>query len=901
VIGTTLGHYRIVEKIGEGGMGEVYRARDERLDRDVAVKVLPEAVAEDPQRLARFEREAKLLASLSHQNIATLHGLEEHKGQRFLVMELAEGETLAARLKNGAIPVDDALAIARQIAEGLEAAHEIGIIHRDLKPANVMVSPEGRVKVLDFGLAKAWQPEGSDGDITHSPTLTGQMTAAGILLGTAAYMSPEQARGKPLDKRADIWAFGVVLWEMLTAQRLFTGDTVTDVLASVLTNEPKLESLPAATPAPVRRLLSRCLAKDPHNRLRSAADAALELREADAEGPVEVTPGFEQRGVSVATLATLVAASLLVGILAMWWWTCSRRSVGEHVRPARFELPLEGDQQVHIGADDVMVAVSPDGREFAWLRRSVSVATIFIRSLDDLEIHALPGIEIQSQWTNGSLRYSPEGTRLALIDGSSVWILPVDGGIPNRVLRHSTEIWSLEWESAQSLLIAPPNSGLQRLRLGSDRMEPVTTLARDRDEVAHERPRALPDGRGLLMSVGVGNWHDCHIEVVDLASGERHPVIEDASVAEYVDTGHLVFVRDGTVFAVPFDLESLRTTGPPKPVFNGIQMDPLTGRVGQFAVSPSGVVAYVPEYGLGLSRLGWIDRAGEIEPIGLEAGIYLDFRLGPTAGDLVVVRNHNHSAQLELYDLRRGVRSRLTTLGSFNRAPVWSPDGTRLAYSSNRDGQWNVFVTDRGGDGASTRLTKSEYIQQPSAWSRDGGLIAYTERPAADRQDLWLVSTDEHGEATPFATTPARELWASFSPDGAMIAYAVEESGRYEVYLAPVPGSPDEVDAPPVKVSRAGGLQPEWSPAGDELFFLSSDYTSILSVTVGRGPHPSIGGEKVVLNSIPIAEDWTDANFRVGADGERFLVMLPNEDERQQSLVVITDWRNDLRRLGDAK
>jgi serine/threonine-protein kinase len=279
VIGKTLGHYRIVEKIGEGGMGEVYRAHDERLDRDVAVKVLPEAVSEDPQRIARFEREAKLLASLSHQNVATLHGLEEHDGQRFLVMEMAEGETLAARIEKGPIRVDDALAYARQIAEGLEAAHEQGIIHRDLKPANVMVSPDGKVKVLDFGLAKAWQPEESDADITHSPTLTGQMTAAGVLLGTASYMSPEQARGKPIDKRSDVWSFGVVLWEMLTGRVLFAGETVTDVIAAVVTLEPDLGELPDQTPRAIRQMLSRCLRKDPRARLPDIGSARLELQD----------------------------------------------------------------------------------------------------------------------------------------------------------------------------------------------------------------------------------------------------------------------------------------------------------------------------------------------------------------------------------------------------------------------------------------------------------------------------------------------------------------------------------------------------------------------------------------------------------------------------------------------
>jgi WD40 repeat protein len=902
MIGTTLGHYRIVDKIGAGGMGVVYRAHDERLDRDVAVKVLPEAVAADAQRLARFEREAKLLASLSHQNIATLHGLEEHEGQRFLVMELAEGETLAERIKRGPIPVVDALDYARQIAEGLEAAHEIGIIHRDLKPANVMVSPDGKVKVLDFGLAKAWQPEGSDADVTHSPTLTAQATAAGVLLGTAAYVSPEQARGKPVDQRTDIWAFGACLYEMLTGKPLFTGDTVTDVLASVLTKEPDLAALPADTPTSVRRLLSRCLAKDPRFRLRSAADASLDLREVGEKGAVEGIPDTERRDVSLVILASAIALSLLVGIMATLWWSGSRRSAGQTSRPARFELPLEESQRVRVVADDVQVAVSPDGRSIAWIGGTALDRQVFIRSLNDLEVRSLLGIEFRDVFGEQSLRFSPDGTQLASVDGNTVWILPVDGGIPNRVLSHPTVIWYVEWESTQSLLVAPAASGLHRLRIGDDRLEPVTALAEDRGEVAHERPRLLPGGRGVLMSVGVGNWHDCHIEVVDLASGERHPVIEDASVAEYVDTGHLVFVRDGTVFAVPFDLDRLQTTGPPAPVLSGVQMDPSTGRVGQFAVSSSGVVAYVAEYGAGVSRLGWIDRAGEIEPIGLESGIYKDFRLGPTASDLVVVRNRNHSIQLELYDLERGVLSSLTTEGSANDHPVWSPDGSRLAFSSNRDGQWNLFVTDRRSDRSAMRLTRSPHIQEPYDWSSDGRFIVYGERPGGvDRHDLWLVSPEGGDEPIPFATTEAMELWASFSPDSGLIAYTVGETDRFEVYIAPVPRPPDNHAAPPLKVSRNGGLQPQWSPNGKELFYLSGDYRRILSVDVASRPSLSVGEERVVLESIPRALPWALANFRVATDGERFLVLLPNEEERQQLLVVITDWRNELRRLGVAK
>ena len=506
--GRTLGHYRIVEKIGEGGMGEVYRAHDERLDRDVAIKVLPEAVAEDPQRLARFEREAKLLASLNHPNIATLYGLEEHEGRRFLVMELAEGETLAERLKKGPIPVDDALPVALQIAEGLEAAHEHGIIHRDLKPANVMLSPEGKVKILDFGLAKAWQSEGSDADLTHSPTLTGQMTAAGVLLGTAAYMSPEQARGKPLDKRADIWAFGVLLWEMLTGRSLFAGETVTDVIAAVVTKEVDLDALPADTPPAVRRMVSRCLRKDPLTRLPDVGGARLELQDVIAGAAIEHETLAANVGEANRTerrrhvrerWAWAAFALVLAGLAAFPMF--QRLNKAPEARPVA-HLFLDMPEDVAFGDPNYFdpPAVAPDGRSIVIAGRLPDgTVQLWARSLDEPEVRVLPG-------TDGAEFpfWSPDGTSIAFSAEGELKKLALASGTVQRicVLPRRLGFGGGTWNNGGTIVFSTGGTGsrLYSVPAAGGEAKPLTSLDMTRGKTALFDPQFLPDGRHILFT-----------------------------------------------------------------------------------------------------------------------------------------------------------------------------------------------------------------------------------------------------------------------------------------------------------------------------------------------------------------------------------------------------------------
>ena len=639
LIGRTLGHYRIVEKIGEGGMGVVYRAHDERLDRDVAIKVLPEAVAEDPQRLARFEREAKLLASLSHQNVATLHGLEEMEGQRFLVMELAEGETLAEQIKKGPIPVDDALEYAHQIAEGLEAAHEYGIIHRDLKPANVMVSPQGKIKVLDFGLAKAWHDEASDADLTHSPTLTAQMTAAGVLLGTAAYMSPEQARGKPVDKRADIWAFGCVLWEMLTGRRLFTGDTVSDVLALVLREEPDWNGLPAPTPMTVQRLLRRCLQKDPGQRLHDIADARLEIEEARAGSPAEfLRPAHQSyRWRSVRAAMTALAGAVIGGLVI---WGLLRPSPLAQPPITRFTISLPEGQR--LGGPFHPLAISPDGTTLAYVVESGGQRQLYVHDLSEPEARLMVGTEGASnpffspdgQWVgfyaeNRLKKSHIAGARVSDLCEVPVWLSSTWG---------AGSAWGTDGRIIFAWGNPVPDGGIKWIPDAGGTAEPLVRSGGDQFFIW---PHLLPNHRDLVFTISTEGVSE--LAVLSLESSERRALLRDVRgplQASYLSTGHLVYSEADRVFAAPFDLTRYEV-GTPKPVLESIHTEWLTGigSTAAFALSASGTIAYMPGSTAADHRRGRGAR-GEQQPGG--AGV----------GNALVGQGHFHNAVIQLGSIK---------------------------------------------------------------------------------------------------------------------------------------------------------------------------------------------------------------------------------------------------------
>jgi Tol biopolymer transport system component len=896
LIGRTLGHYRIVDKIGEGGMGEVYRACDERLDRDVAIKVLPEAVAQDSDRLARFEREAKLLASLSHQNIATLYGLEEHEGRRFLVMELAEGETLAERLKKGPIPVDDALPVALQIAEGLEAAHEVGIIHRDLKPANVMVSPEGRVKVLDFGLAKAWQPEGSDVDITHSPTLTGQMTAAGILLGTAAYMSPEQARGKPVDRRADVWSFGVLLWEMLTGRSLFAGETVTDVIAAVVTKDVDLDVLPAHTPRTIRRLLSRCLRRDPLTRLPDIGSARLELQDVIAGAAMEQEPNAADIGDATRTerrrrvrerWAWAAFALVLAGLAT--FPMLQRLNKPPEARPvAHFVLDMPED--VAFGDPNYFdpPAVSPDGRSIVITGRLPDgTVQLWARSLDEPEFRVLPG-------TDGAEFpfWSPDGTSVAFSAEGELKKLILASGTVQRicVLPRRLGFGGGTWNIGGTIVFSTGGTGssLYSVPAAGGEAKPLTSLDMTRGKTALFDPQFLPDGRHVIFTDYSEEEEQAGLHVTSLeAPDERRRILPDQARFLYADPGYLLFVREGILVAQPFDAKLQVTNGEALPIASAVEEWNLAPGSGLFSVSETGLLTWSSAKDREV-RLEWLDRTGErIGTLG-EPGRYGQIVLSPDDARVAVeVADNAGRFDIWVIDVARGVASRLTSDPGDERDPVWSPDGQELVFCTATGGGDLVRKALAAGTSASP-LVQSAQPHVPESWSHDGNTLLYLTDGEGGERILSALFLGGEGPAERLMTSSFYFDETQVSPDGQWLAFISTESGRAEVYVEPFRRRGERV-----RVSANGGGQPKWRGDSKELFYLTVD-GALIAVNVREGTTGPIIGLPTtlvpadVLSAVVQGPEFDD--YAVSADGQRILVKRPATKDERQRIHVLLNW-----------
>jgi serine/threonine-protein kinase len=885
--GDRLGRYEILAPIGAGGMGEVYRAHDERLDRDVAIKVLPDEVAGDKERLARFEREAKLLASLNHQNIATLHGLEEHEGQRFLVMELAEGETLAERIKKGPIPVDDALPIALQIAEGLEAAHEQGIIHRDLKPANVMLSPEGKAKILDFGLAKAWQPEESGPDLTESPTLTAQMTADGVLLGTAAYMSPEQARGKPVDKRADIWAFGVVLWEMLTGERLFTGNTASDVLASVLKEVPNIDALPAETPSRVRDLLLRCLVSDPKHRLRDIGDARIELDFAGRESVERVPADLgKRRGAARWVWITVGAAAGLMASALLWSPVFKQppgpaATVVEPVRRSLIQLP-EG---VSI-AQSSPLAIYADGSRLAFAGERSGRKRLFIRQIDSLEVEEVSHTEGASKPF-----FSPDGEWVAFFDGVELKKVSLRGG-DMVALCEVHHPHGGTWSDDGWIYFTHGEANLARVPEVGGPTEEVPV-----GEVRHVH--ALPGGRGILITIqppGRPSYSQDASVIAHLSGdGELKDVLRGGCQATFVSTGHIVFLRAGGLYAVPFDLERLEATAPPVEVQPGVWHDSVWTNA-PYGIARDGTLIYAAGGNYAKCVPTWIDREGNEEPLDLLAGVYNSFALSPDQTKLAI-QVVGGQDQIQVFDIARGTLSRLTLQGG-NFSPVWSHDGKEVFFASNRDGDRRMFRKPADGSGTAQRvLTDSQSqltetkMRWPGSVSPDGRYLLFTAWVHAERgADIWLLELDGQSDPEPLVASPATESCPMFSPCGRWVVYFSDKTGFYEIFVRPFP----DADRREWQISSGGGDDARWSPQGDEIFYrhrlklISTPYTANRDFNPGS---PRVLFEKDFHNSYGLS-------FEVSANAERFLVNKPDISiSGIRTLTLVTGWASELKRL----
>ena len=897
--GTRLGSYEIVSALGAGGMGEVFRGRDTKLNRDVAIKILPDVFAHDSERVARFTREAQTLASLNHPNIAQIYGVideDQPAHVHALVMELVEGEDLSTIIARGALPAAEALPIAKQIAEALEAAHEQGVVHRDLKPANVKVRADGTVKVLDFGLAKALAPEGASAtaDAMNSPTLTARLrqgygeagTQMGMIIGTAAYMAPEQARGKTVDRRADIWAFGVVLYEMLTGRRAFPGDDVSELLASVLKSEPDWSAVPGATPPSVRRLLRRCLEKDPRRRLSSIGDARLELDETELTGGAPAAaPSVPDRRVRrrefVAWTATVL--SLLAAGAALLWRPAAQTPLPRVVRatlplPAGVSIELDGEQSG-------MPALSPDGTRVAFgAREGAGPMHVWVHDLASGAATPLAG-------TEGGHRpfWSPDGKNIGFFTWGALSTIPAEGGAVRR-LAEARDARGGTWSPNGTILFAPYQRGsLWTVSERGGKAVEVTTTGKELLGT-HRFPQFLPDGEHFIYldrPAPYGPRTGASAVLVGRL-GTTQPVarlVEFATNAVYAD-GHLLYVRDGALVAQPFDPARRETRGEPTALVGDVLYNRRFS-YGVFSAGGSGILAFLTGRQRDLSQLVWRDRSGrrlgELGTPGILSGygglaLSRDGRLAAVAR----VDEGTSEADIWLYDLERGGESRLVRPGDDGN-PVFAAEGGQMYFGST-SGNVGVLMRRDLKSGSETQLfseTAGSYIV-PLASVRDGAAMLYTAPKADGGSDLLLRPTAGGGEAKVIVGTPADEVDGQVSPDGRWLAWASDEAGRYEVFVAPFP----DARGSRFQVSRDGGTQPRWHPKGAELFFKTPDNVLTAAPIEASSSTFSVGTPTALFRIV----EFTGWTYAVAPDGERFLVRERLAERDASPVTLLTDW-----------
>jgi len=880
--GTRLGPYEVVGAVGAGGMGEVYRARDTRLNRDVALKVLPEAFAADADRLARFEREAHVLATLNHPNIAQIHGFEDAGATHAIAMEFVEGQTLADRISRGPVPVDELVPIARQMADALEAAHEQGIIHRDLKPANVAVRADGVVKVLDFGLARALAPDGSGAtasDSANSPTLTARATQLGVILGTAAYMAPEQARGRPIDRRADIWAFGVVVHEMLTGERCFKGEDISETLASVLKDRPSFDTLPAGTSPRLRRLLERCLERDPKQRLRDIGEARIELAAIEAGAPDGSAASGSTSAPVVAPPARgaapwIVAAALavgLVGTVVMWApWTPALS--GQIVR---FSFVPAPDLAINPGATDRDLAISPQGTHIAYV--AGGDGRLVVRAIDGLEVRPLSGITDARypffSWDGRWIGFFASGgmKKVSITGGPALTVCPTDG--PPR---------GASWGPDDVIVFATANtsSGLFSVRAGGG--EPTALTTPDAGSDAYF-PSVLPGGHAVLFTIASSEVENSQVAVLDLETGEQKILIRGGSHAEYLEapgggrevSGYLVYGASGTLRAVPFDLPSLEVRGDAVPVIDRVAMAGNTGAV-NYATAPAGTLVYVPgDVTAGIERvLVWVDREGREEAIAtVPTRGYYALRLSPD-GAKVAVESRDEDNDIWIWDVPGEKLSRLTIDSAQDSFPIWMPDSRRIVFRSARGGPGgDLFWQAADGTGVAEPLMQADGQQTATSVTPDGKTLLVTNIAGADNAFIDQFEFDTR-ESDPLLKPAYPVRNGEVSPDGRFVAYESHEATP-QIFVRPFP----DVDGGRWQVSTAGGLKPVWAPNGRELFYVGLDrnrgMADLYAVPVAATPAFTSG------RPVKIAEIWVPAGqgngrpYDVSRDGTRFMAIRP--------------------------
>ena len=895
-LGRRVGPYEIVAPLGAGAMGEVYRAHDTTLNRDVALKVLPELFAVDADRLARFTREAHVLASLNHPNIATIYGLEESNGTQALVLELVEGPTLADRIARGPLALDEALTIARQIADALEAAHEKGIIHRDLKPANIKIAGNGVVKVLDFGLAKVWDGA-PQSDLAGSQRLNATDSGERTILGTPAYMSPEQARGKPLDKRTDIWSFGCVLHEMLTGRQAFAGETVSDTIAAILEREPEWKALPDTTPVSVRQLLKRCFEKDPRRRVRDIGDARIELDDALAGraigAPVARRAGRE-RVAWIASALVTVAAALAVGTVLF-----PQRAPADTRAYRSSILPSPGASRPAGLLPSSRFALSPDGRRLAFVGTDAGGVTgLWVQSLDEPAGQPLAG-------TEGALMpfWSPDSRFIGFVARGKVKKIDATGGPPLILAEHTGGgNAGATWNRDGVILLSGPSLGnpIRRVSALGGAPSPVTTLNADAGETVHDFPFFLPDGRHFLyLAVGSktgGSVNPNGIYVTALDSNERKLLVPGGSNAKYAE-GHLLFLREQTLMAQPFDVERLELTGAAVPIADDVAIGGLTGISGGYSVSETGVLAYqTGQVVVGgpadtSTQLVWFDRSGRaIGALGDQAD-YGDLELASDGKRAAVSLSDRarRTRDIWLVDLARGLRTRFTFDPAYERSSVWSPDGNRVVFNSNRKGSMDLYQKASSGSGAEEELLIDSRDKSPTDWSPDGRFILFEVSATGATADLWVLPLFGDRKPFPFLQTPFDEVSGRFSADGRWIVYASDESGRSEVYVAPFPGQ-GETPGSKWQISTTGGAQPRWRNDGKEIFYLAPDKRLMAVAVNGQGSAFERGAVRSLFDTrAPLTINPRSA-YDVSPDGQRFLVNTLVDEDAAAPITLVVNW-----------
>jgi eukaryotic-like serine/threonine-protein kinase len=887
--GTKLGSYEVVAQIGAGGMGEVYQAHDTKLGRDVAIKVLPEAFARDPERLSRFQREAKMLAALNHPNIATIHGLEQSGETSYLVMELVSGETLAERVKAGPLGIEEALKIAVQIAEALETAHEKNIIHRDLKPANVKVTPEGKVKVLDFGLAKAFAGDGANDDPSNSPTLSAAATMQGTILGTAAYMSPEQARGKTCDKRTDIWAFGCVLYELLIGKQAFHGETTTEILAAVLRGEPDWQALPASTPGKIRDLLRRCLQKEMNKRARDAGDARIEIEEALA-APVtaELTAAAPTKGIHAfgrREQNLVLGALLLVAVIAsLATWILKPSSSPQPLQVSRLTITLPPGQQLAGLDSGPAVALSPDGTHLVYVARQGGTQQLYLRAMDSLESTPISG-------TEGAIEpfFSPDGQWVGFFAGGMLKKVSVSGGAA-LTLSVASSPRGANWGSQGTITFAPGTvTPIQQVPDAGGTPQPLTRF--EKGDASQRWPEFLPGGKAMLFAAGPNaiNFTIGQVAVQSVGASERRNLVQGGMNPHYALSGHLVYAQGGSLVAVPFDPQRLQVTGTAVPVVEGVLQSPVSGAA-QYSFSATGSLVYVSGgVQSAQSSLVWVGRNGAEQPLPAPAHAYLTPRLSPD-GRRVAVTITGQETHVWLYDLPRETLTRLTFEGNANNGAIWTPDGKRIAFNSNKEGPLNIFWQLADGSGGLERLTTSEYIHAPMSWSPDGQLLAFFEVNPATQRDIWVLRMSDR-KAQPFLRTQFDEAVPRFSPDGHWLAYISNATGRHEIYVQSYPGPGGKW-----QISTEGGTEPAWNRNGRELFYRSGN--KMMAVDIATQPGFAAGTPRMLFEGRYETAPFAASNYDVSPDGQHFLMVKPSEQEQSAptQINVVLNWFEELKR-----